>query len=103
MYLLKKNFSEFIPEEIINRKDKMGFPVPLNDWLKKKGVARDWIGDLFSSENAQTRHYLSDRLDVDKIVQGQGGFGRNIWALISLELWHQQFIDVHWDLVIKIG
>ena len=36
-FLLKETFKSELNEEIINRKDKMGFPnVPLNDWIKNE-------------------------------------------------------------------
>src|SRR5690606_17540122 len=31
-YILKKSIQDILPREILNRKDKMGFPVPLNLW-----------------------------------------------------------------------
>jgi asparagine synthase (glutamine-hydrolysing) len=71
----------------------MGFPVPLNLWLKNGGSARDYIGDILGSQRAREREYLSKGLSVDKVLNGQSIYGRNLWALLSLEIWHQQFID----------
>ncbi len=34
-YLLKKTIGDIITEEIMKRKDKMGFPVPLHHLVKK--------------------------------------------------------------------
>ena len=92
--LLKKVFANHLPSSIVKRKDKMGFPVPLNIWLKQGGKARDLIGDILGSESARTRPYLQEGLSVDKLLDSQSVYGRNLWALLSLELWHQQFIDV---------
>ena len=91
--LLKAVFSDKLPVEIRERKDKMGFPVPLNLWIQQGGPARDMIGDVLGSAKAKTRPYLRDGLTVDAVLDGQSVYGRNLWALISLELWHQQFID----------
>lgn len=91
--LLKEVFSDKLPIEIRERKDKMGFPVPLNLWIKQGGAAKDMIGDILGSTKAKTRSYLRDGLKVDDVLDGQSVYGRNLWALISLELWHQQFID----------
>lgn len=91
--LLKESFSHKLPKAIRERKDKMGFPVPLNLWLKQGGPARDFIGDTFSSHKARTRSYLRDGVTLDSILDTQSIYGRNLWALLSLELWHQQFID----------
>jgi asparagine synthase (glutamine-hydrolysing) len=91
--LLRRVFAPRIPAAILQRRDKMGFPVPLNKWLKDGGPAREYIGDILSSGQARTRPYLQAGLSVDKALDGQSDFGRNIWALLSLELWHRQFID----------
>jgi asparagine synthase (glutamine-hydrolysing) len=67
--------------------------VPLNLWLRRGGAARDFIGDLLGSDRAKTRPYLKPGFSVDKALNGQSAYGRNLWALISLELWFRQFID----------
>ena len=89
-YLLKKNFSEFIPEEIINRKDKMGFPVPLQHWFKND--LRDFIGDTFSDISNKNRK-IFQKDTFKKMNYNEGSFSRKTWALLSLELWHQNFHD----------
>lgn len=91
--LLKAVFSDRLPSVIRDRKDKMGFPVPLNLWLKRGGAARDLIGDILGSERARTRAYLANGLSIDDVLDAQSPYGRNLWALLSLELWHQQFVD----------
>ncbi|GKT21344.1 asparagine synthase (glutamine-hydrolyzing) [Acidovorax sp. SUPP3334] len=91
--LLKSVFSDLLPSEIKNRKDKMGFPVPLNLWLSKGGPARDYIGDVLGSARARQRSYLNDGFTVDQVLNSQSVYGRNLWALLSLELWQNQFID----------
>lgn len=91
--MLKEVFAPQLPNSINERKDKMGFPVPLNDWLRQGGRARDMVGDIMGSSKAQTRSYLGDGFTLDKVLDGQSAYGRNLWALLGLELWHQQFID----------
>jgi asparagine synthase (glutamine-hydrolysing) len=91
--LLKSVFSPHLSDAIRNRKDKMGFPVPLNLWLKNGGAARDYIGDMLGSQRARERSYLSAGLSLDKVLDGQSVYGRNLWALLSLEIWHQAFVD----------
>lgn len=91
--LLRTVFAPNLPKGINNRKDKMGFPVPLNLWLQKGGLARDFIGDVFASKNAKSRSYLNNGFSLDAILDSQSIYGRNLWALLSLELWQQQFVD----------
>ena len=68
----------------------MGFPIPLNKWLKNE--LRDFVLDVFSSENARHRDYIDNSRVLD-ILQSEGEYGRNIWGLLSLELWQQEFHD----------
>jgi asparagine synthase (glutamine-hydrolysing) len=91
--LLKAVFSDRLPVAIRERKDKMGFPVPLNLWLKKGGRARDLIGDILGSERARSRPYLGEGMSIDGVLDSQSVYGRNLWALLGLELWHRQFVD----------
>lgn len=91
--LLRTVFSSELPVAIRDRKDKMGFPVPLNLWLKRGGRVRDFIGDLMGSSQAQSRPYLCKGIPLDAILDSQSEYGRNLWALMSLELWHRHFMD----------
>ena len=93
--LLRASFTDKLPREILDRKDKMGFPVPLQVWLKRGGPAREFVLDTFRSRKARTRSYLKNGLDIESMVATEGIFSRNLWALLSLELWQQQFHDQH--------
>ena len=91
--LLRVAFPDKIPEAIRSRKDKMGFPVPLQPWLRRGGKAREFVLDTFRSEKARARPYLSRGFDVERLMESEGLFSRNLWAFLSLELWQQQFHD----------
>lgn len=91
--LLRVAFSDRLPVEIRERKDKMGFPVPLQLWLAKNGPAREFVGDILGSSRARTRPYLAKSVSVDELVDGKNVYGRNLWALLNLELWHRRFVD----------
>jgi len=89
-YLLKKAIKGTVPDAILNRKDKMGFPVPLHMWSKNK--AKDFIIDTMLSQKARERNMV-DVKNIEKLVQSERPFGRGLWGLLSLELWFNQFID----------
>lgn len=93
--LLRVAFPAEIPAAIRERKDKMGFPVPLQVWINRGGKVKEFILDTFRSAKARQRSYLAPGFDVEKIMAAQGMFSRNIWAFLSLELWQQQFHDKH--------
>lgn len=89
-HLLKKSMGNHLPSEILNRTDKMGFPVPLNIWAKS-GL-RDFLNDIFSSQRARERDYL-DPKNLATCLDPKSEFGRGLWGLLSLELWHREFHD----------
>lgn len=89
-HILKGAMGHTLPDTVLNRKDKMGFPVPLVDWLS--GSARDFIYDIFSTEKSLSRHLVDNKKVLDKI-SNETQFGRTIWGFFSLEVWQQQFHD----------
>ena len=91
--LLRVAFADRLPRTIVERKDKMGFPVPLQPWIRSGGVVREFVLDVFRSRKALQRPYLAPGFDVETLMDREGPFSRNIWALLSLELWQQQFHD----------
>jgi asparagine synthase (glutamine-hydrolysing) len=96
--LLRHAFADKLPKAILERKDKMGFPVPLQVWMRQGGRTREFILDTFRSERARGRFYLTPGFDIERMMAKESMFGRNIWAFLSLELWQQQFHDRHAEL-----
>jgi asparagine synthase (glutamine-hydrolysing) len=91
--LLKIAFTDEVPARILQRRDKMGFPVPLQPWLRRAGAVREFVMDTFRSERARKRFYFSRPFEVERLLEREGVFGRNLWAFLSLELWQQRFFD----------
>jgi asparagine synthase (glutamine-hydrolysing) len=88
--VLKAAMKPILPETIINRKDKMGFPVPLTQWIK--GEAKEFIYDIFSSEAALSRELINNRKVLNGLTR-EPEYGRKIWGMLCLELWQQEFHD----------
>ena len=91
-HILKKTIRHLLPEVILNRKDKMGFPVPLNEWMRG-GIVRDFVSDTLLSQNSLQRGIFRPEV-LQAMLDQQGVGGRQLWGALSLELWHQRFIDV---------
>jgi asparagine synthase (glutamine-hydrolysing) len=98
-HALKEATKDVVPHAIAARRDKMGFPVPLSEWTK--GPLRDFVVDTFSAARAQ-RPYLAAGFSPEAMLEREAQFGRNLWGLLSLELWQQQFHDRTADWA-KIG
>ncbi|WP_234407977.1 asparagine synthase (glutamine-hydrolyzing) [Pseudomonas sp. MS646] len=89
-HLFKESVRNAVPQSIFERKDKMGFPTPLTQWTK--GVARDFVRDTLLSERARSRG-LYNAQSVEKALNSESEFGRVVWGLLCMELWHRNFID----------
>lgn len=92
-HIFKQVVRPFLPDLIVERKDKMGFPTPLTEWIQ--GEARDFVYDVFSSTCAQNRALINNRRVLDGLDR-EPQFGRKVWGLLCLELWQQEFHDRHY-------
>jgi asparagine synthase (glutamine-hydrolysing) len=90
-YIFKKSLRNKVPTEIIGRKDKMGFPVPLKEWSANPKF-RSFIFDTLESKRAIERGIFKPGISKQLLDQDMN-FGRQLWGMISLELWFQNFID----------
>lgn len=89
-HIFKQAIKNIVPKEILNRKDKMGFPVPLNQWLQ--GSANDFVNDILFSQRARERGIYNIEA-IEKNYRKQNKFSRVMWGLLCMELWFRQFID----------
>jgi asparagine synthase (glutamine-hydrolysing) len=88
--LLKTTFADVLPKPILERRDKMGFPVPLKEWFA--GPLKDFVHEVFAVQRAKRRPYFNTAAVLAGIGP-MGRFSRKLWGLLSLELWHQAFHD----------
>ena len=93
-YLLKRAASTLLPESIVNRK-KQGFPIPIDRWLRNE--ARELVNDLLCPRLVRQRG-LFDPDYVSKLISrhesGNFNYSKEIWGLVSFEMWMQKFVDV---------
>lgn len=89
--ILKKSIKEFVPDSILSRQDKMGFPVPLNIWMQG-GIVRDFVGDTLLSEKSKRRGIFKEEA-LTKMLDSQGVGNRQLWGALCLELWHREYLD----------
>ena len=91
-HLLKLALSEWLDEKLIHR-TKMGFGIPLADWLR--GPLRDLTYDVLTDRSAQTRGYFNPSAVkglIDCHMRGEDRF-THVYSLLMLELWHRQVLD----------
>jgi len=90
-HIFRQVVQHLVPEEISNRVDKMGFPVPLFEWAGRNPV-RDFVHDTLTSSRAKHRGILREGA-VERILVSTKAYGRSLWGILCLELWMQIFFD----------
>ncbi len=91
-HVLRQALDGELPTSVAERKDKMGFPVPLQEWLGEPGLVRDFVLDVLSSDQARARS-LIDNKQVLASLPNEHRYGRRVWGFLCLELWQRQFHD----------
>ena len=89
-HVFKQATRPLVPDVIADRKDKMGFPVPLHEWFA--GPAREFVADVFSSQAAPSAT-TSTTARCSPGSRRENRFGRKTWGLLCLELWQRLFHD----------
>ena len=79
-----------LPERTANKK-KLGFPVPLNDWLREDKYYNK-VKDAFKSDISE-KFFNTDALIklLDEHKSGKNGNMQKIWSFYTFILWYEQF------------
>lgn len=101
-HVLKNAMRSVLPESIVNRTDKMGFPVPFHEWVTRPGIVQEFVKDVLSSRQALSRHLVDNRKVLEGLAK-EPKFGRRLWGLLCLELWQQTFHDRAWSFKQLMG
>ena len=90
-HIFRRSIRHIVPPEVYNRTDKMGFPVPLNEWLRQ-GPVRDFVREVLLGDRTRSRGFI--RTDkAENLLDTEQAYGRTIWGLLCLELWMRNFLD----------
>jgi asparagine synthase (glutamine-hydrolysing) len=91
--LLKSVLQDFLPPEVLARR-KMGFGVPLGQWLRT-GLKEQLTDALLAPSARQREYFRAGRVEemVWSVLRGDDLYQSQLWDLLMLELWHQTYID----------
>jgi asparagine synthase (glutamine-hydrolysing) len=85
--ILRAVAERYVPRELIER-PKMGFGIPLRDWLR--GPLRDWATDLLAPDSIR-RAGLLDPVIVsrylDEHLSGTQDWHARLWDILMLQAW----------------
>ena len=90
-YLLRKVMKRYLPRQVIHR-TKMGFPVPVAAWLQN-GLYSLASEVLLNPHNALSRYFNLDQIRNMLLLHRsrQVNLGDELWGLLVLEYWFQEF------------
>jgi asparagine synthase (glutamine-hydrolysing) len=91
--LLIRAMSAYVPNSIISRSDKMGFPIPLAKWIL--GDDPGWLMEVLKNSSARGRPWALRDPEAYVGGLGQRPYSRSVWGLVSLELWALEYMDEH--------
>lgn len=91
-YVFRKAMEGIVPDFILNR-PKLGFPVPLRDWLRTPQHA----GRMFEQiEGSGIAEYVNLRA-VEKMLaahrKGEGDYSRRLWVIYVFALWRAAYMQ----------
>ncbi len=91
-YLHKRACEKWLPKSVVYRKKK-GFANPIEDWFRVR--MRPFVEDCLLSEGSSMasyfdQNYIRQILELDR--SGKEQYRRQIYLLVSLELWHRTFM-----------
>lgn len=94
-FILREAMRNYLPNEVYERRDKKGFPVPMERWMDKD--LRKFIDGVVSTKEFLEIPFLDKkkfRHLYDKYRDGKAS-GINFWTIIGVSLWHKKF-KVSW-------
>ncbi len=89
-WILREAGKNLIPGSILER-PKVGFRVPVNEWLR--GAMREFLLDHLNSSSLTRAYYDARALDraLAEHLNGRQNHEKLLWALLNLEIWHRQY------------
>jgi len=91
--ILRDAMRGIVPDEILSRKDKIGFATPEEEWLKTTEMI-ELLDKLFLKNKPLCAEYINlekTREIIKQHINGKKGHGRLLWRAIFLEVWLQKF------------
>jgi asparagine synthase (glutamine-hydrolysing) len=89
--VLREAMRGIVPDEILDRRDKVGFATPEKTWLTS---LKPWVQDVLNSASEVDIPVLDFALakrDCRQMLGGQRRFDARLWRWINLIKWSQRF------------
>jgi asparagine synthase (glutamine-hydrolysing) len=91
-WILREAMKQLLPQAILER-PKVGFRVPVNEWFR--GPMKDYLYEHLTGTDSRTRHYYHAQAlqqVLSEHVAGRQNHEKLLWSLLTLEIWHRQYL-----------
>lgn len=89
--LLRELLKRYIPEKYVNR-PKMGFSIPLKEWLKSP--LKNWVIQTLDFKKIKQQGYLNEKqiqFYMNNHFSGKKDFSRELWNIIIFQKWFSKY------------
>lgn len=86
-WLLRQVLYQYLPKEMMER-PKMGFGVPINEWLKTS--LRDWAEDLLDEKKLEEQGFFYPQPILEKWqehLSGKRNWSYHLWDVLMFQAW----------------
>ncbi|MDP2388231.1 MAG: asparagine synthase (glutamine-hydrolyzing) [Bacteroidota bacterium] len=91
-FILKEIVHSHIPKDLMER-PKMGFAIPINDWLKNE--LKEKIRYYLSENNIKKQgifNWKTINEYVTHFMNGKNEFGTRVWYLLMFQMWYEKWM-----------
>jgi asparagine synthase (glutamine-hydrolysing) len=91
--VLRDAMRGILPDATIDRRDKQGYPTPVEGWLRQYAI--EYAGDIIGSQRFAERGIFdaaAARASFDRWRNGRHGSG-GLWTWLSTDAWFRHFLD----------
>lgn len=89
-WILRKILKNYVPENLTER-PKMGFGIPLNDWLR--GPLRDWAENLLNEKKLKEEGFFNTKIIRDKwedYISNKNKSLYDLWNVLMFQAWRDE-------------
>ena len=89
--ILREAMRGIVPDEILDRKDKLAYAPPQRQW--NRGVLRPWLEQMLLAAERRAGVYNPRMLERMRSRLARGGGDTLLWRIASTEAWFQTMVD----------
>jgi asparagine synthase (glutamine-hydrolysing) len=90
-HVFREAIRPFVPDTIVDRSDKLGFPTPESQWME---TLSHWVAEKLDSASAREGlpiDLAAVRADFDRVRKGRANYSWRFWRVVNLIEWAEIF------------